>query len=135
MIAGINIPGIQLQIAMGLPLQRIVDIRLFYGFRGNVLANLFNMPSISEQELYQDTPLPDCLVKTKVEHHCIAARITSEDPEDFFRPSTGSLKKLESKASQDVWAYFSISSSGKVHEFADSQFGHLFAMGRNRYII
>lgn len=33
MLANINIPAIQLQIAMGLPLNRISDIRLFYGLK------------------------------------------------------------------------------------------------------
>lgn len=119
MIARINIPGIQIQIAMGIPLQRISDIRFFYGFK--------------DDELYENTPLPDNLVRVDVEHHCIAARITSEDPEDFFRPSTGSVEQLNFRSSQDVWGYFSVSSSGKVHEFADSQFGHLFAIGRTRH--
>jgi acetyl-CoA carboxylase / biotin carboxylase 1 len=31
-----------------------------------------------------------------------------------------------------VWGYFSVDSSGLVHEFADSQFGHLFATGKDR---
>jgi biotin carboxylase len=31
MVANINIPAIQLQIAMGIPLHRITEIRLFYG--------------------------------------------------------------------------------------------------------
>ncbi|CAI4232601.1 unnamed protein product [Auanema sp. JU1783] len=119
MIASINIPAIQIQIAMGLPLNRIADIRLFYGFK--------------DEQLYEDTPLPDDLVRTVVDRHCIAARITSEDPKDFFRPSTGSVETLNFRSARDVWGYFSISSSGKVHEYADSQFGHLFAVGRTRH--
>ena len=31
-----------------------------------------------------------------------------------------------------MWGYFSIDSSGLVHEFADSQFGHVFAHGPDR---
>jgi acetyl-CoA carboxylase/biotin carboxylase 1 len=31
-----------------------------------------------------------------------------------------------------VWGYFSISSSGGLHEFADSQFGHIFSHGDTR---
>jgi len=31
MVANINIPAVQLQVAMGIPLHRIVDIRLFFG--------------------------------------------------------------------------------------------------------
>ena len=61
MLASINIPAIQLQIAMGLPLHRIVDVRLFYGL-----------------DRYDDTQLPSELVKTDTEYAVIAARITSE---------------------------------------------------------
>lgn len=31
MVANINIPAIQLQVAMGIPLHRIADIRMFFG--------------------------------------------------------------------------------------------------------
>ena len=31
-----------------------------------------------------------------------------------------------------VWGYFSVGANGGVHEFADSQFGHLFATGEDR---
>lgn len=31
-----------------------------------------------------------------------------------------------------VWGYFSVVADGGVHEFADSQFGHLFATGETR---
>lgn len=36
------------------------------------------------------------------------------------------------RSTPDVWGYFSVDSSGLVHEFADSQFGHLFATGKDR---
>ena len=31
-----------------------------------------------------------------------------------------------------MWGYFSVGANGGVHEFADSQFGHLFATGEDR---
>jgi hypothetical protein len=31
-----------------------------------------------------------------------------------------------------VWGYFSVKSGGGIHEFSDSQFGHLFAKGDSR---
>jgi acetyl-CoA carboxylase/biotin carboxylase 1 len=31
-----------------------------------------------------------------------------------------------------VWGYFSVGANGGIHEFADSQFGHLFASGPTR---
>lgn len=38
----------------------------------------------------------------------------------------------KTRSTPDVWGYFSVDSSGLVHEFADSQFGHLFATGKDR---
>ncbi|ULT84449.1 hypothetical protein L3Y34_013254 [Caenorhabditis briggsae] len=116
MISNISIPAIQIQIAMGLPLHKIPDIR-----------NLYNLPKDGDCELPDET-----LVDTPL--HAIAARITSEDPDDSFRPSTGKVKELNFRSSQDAWAYFSVSGGGQVHEYADSQFGHLFARGTSRRI-
>ena len=31
-----------------------------------------------------------------------------------------------------MWGYFSVGANGKIHEFADSQFGHIFAKGADR---
>lgn len=35
-------------------------------------------------------------------------------------------------ACPQVWGYFSVKSGGGIHEFSDSQFGHLFAKGPDR---
>ena len=56
--------------------------------------------SFSGLDRYDNTPLPDELVLTKTEYAVIAARITSEDPEDFFRPSTGSVEVLNFRSAQ-----------------------------------
>lgn len=31
-----------------------------------------------------------------------------------------------------MWGYFSVGANGGIHDFADSQFGHLFASGATR---
>ena len=31
-----------------------------------------------------------------------------------------------------MWGYFSVSASGGLHEYADSQFGHCFSWGEDR---
>lgn len=33
-----------------------------------------------------------------------------------------------------MWGYFSVDGNGRVHEYADSQFGHLFSWGASRDI-
>ena len=64
--------------------------------------------------------------------HVIAARITSENPDEGFKPSAGTVHELNFKSNKNVWGYFSVSASGGLHEFADSQFGHCFSWGEDR---
>ena len=49
-----------------------------------------------------------------------------------FQPSSGTVQELNFRSSQNVWGYFSVSAAGGLHEFADSQFGHIFAWGETR---
>ena len=42
------------------------------------------------------------------------------------------MEELTFRSRQNVWGYFSISASGGLHEFADSQFGHIFSHGDTR---
>lgn len=67
MVSDVNLPAAQLQIAMGLPLHHIKDIRLLYG----------------------ETPWGDSVIdfdqprhKPQPWGHVIAARITSENPDE-----------------------------------------------------
>uniref|UniRef100_A0AAQ4PDY4 acetyl-CoA carboxylase n=1 Tax=Gasterosteus aculeatus aculeatus TaxID=481459 RepID=A0AAQ4PDY4_GASAC len=117
MIGDVNLPAAQLQIAMGIPLHRIKDIRLLYGETpwGDTLIN-FEAPEC--------TPSP--------RGHVIAARITSENPDEGFKPSSGTVQELNFRSSKNVWGYFSVGATGGLHEFADSQFGHCFSWGENR---
>jgi acetyl-CoA carboxylase/biotin carboxylase 1 len=61
--------------------------------------------------------------------HCIAVRITAENAEAGFKPTSGGIQELNFRSTPSVWGYFSMDSSGSIHGFADSQFGHLFASG------
>ncbi|XP_020505570.2 acetyl-CoA carboxylase isoform X2 [Labrus bergylta] len=117
MIGDVNLPAAQLQIAMGIPLYRIKDIRLLYGETpwGDTFINFEN---------------PDCIPNPR--GHVIAARITSENPDEGFKPSSGTVQELNFRSSKNVWGYFSVGATGGLHEFADSQFGHCFSWGENR---
>lgn len=115
-IMGLNLPSIQLQVAMGLPLHRIRDIRKMYGRNG----------------AGTDTIDYDFSERQVPPRHCIAIRITAENPDASFQPTSGSIQELKFLSAIDVWGYFSIDSSGSIHEFADSQFGHIFASGPDR---
>jgi len=122
MITGVNLPAAQLQVAMGIPLQNIPGVRELYG------RNRF------EDEPSSPTSTIDFSVAERVPPtaHCIAVRITAENAEAGFKPTSGGIQELNFRSTPNVWGYFSMDSSGSIHEFADSQFGHLFASGPNR---
>uniref|UniRef100_A0A673M479 acetyl-CoA carboxylase n=1 Tax=Sinocyclocheilus rhinocerous TaxID=307959 RepID=A0A673M479_9TELE len=117
MVADVNLPTAQLQIAMGIPLHRIKDIRVMYGMQP-----------------WADSPIDfDGLSTTPSPRgHVIAARITSENPDEGFKPSSGTVQELNFRSNKNVWGYFSVAAAGGLHEFADSQFGHCFSWGENR---
>ncbi|KAK3098334.1 hypothetical protein FSP39_018526, partial [Pinctada imbricata] len=117
MVADINLPAAQLQVAMGLPLHRLKDVRQLYDRDpyGSSEIDFIN-PGVG--------PSP--------RGHVIAARITSENPDEGFKPSSGTVQELNFRSSKNVWGYFSVAASGGLHEFADSQFGHCFSWGEDR---
>ena len=124
MVSGVNLPAAQLQIAMGLPLHRVRDIRLLYGVDPALSSEIdFDFSNESSSKV-QRRPSP--------KGHTTACRITSEDPGEGFKPSSGTMNHLNFRSSSNVWGYFSVGSAGGIHSFSDSQFGHIFAYGENR---
>ncbi|KIK60436.1 hypothetical protein GYMLUDRAFT_43751 [Collybiopsis luxurians FD-317 M1] len=124
MVSGVNLPAAQLQVAMGIPLHRIRHIRTLYGVAPNAASEIdFDMVKPDANQLQR---------KPRPKGHVVAVRITAENPDAGFKPSSGSLQELNFRSSTNVWGYFSVSSAGGLHEFADSQFGHIFAYGEDR---
>lgn len=115
-VTGVNLPATQLQVAMGIPLYSIPDIRKFYG-----------------REMYGTDPI-DFMTEDymPIDCHILAARITAENPDEGFKPTSGSIERIKFQSTSNVWGYFSVGANGGIHEFADSQFGHLFAKGPTR---
>lgn len=124
MVTGVNLPAAQLQIAMGIPLHRIRDIRLLYGVDPNTSLEIDFDFSKEESSKIQRRP--------KSKGHTTACRITSEDPGEGFKPSGGTMHELNFRSSSNVWGYFSVGTAGGIHSYSDSQFGHIFAYGENR---
>ncbi|QDS69442.1 acetyl-coenzyme-A carboxylase [Venturia effusa] len=124
MVSGVNLPAAQLQVAMGLPLSRIRDIRLLYGADPHSSSAIDFDFSKEDSAVNQRRPMP--------KGHTTACRITSEDPGEGFKPSSGTMHELNFRSSANVWGYFSVSSASSIHSFSDSQFGHIFAYGENR---
>lgn len=70
-----------------------------------------------------------CLMEDKQSmNHVVAARITAED--NNFNPQTGHIS-VSFLPSKNTLLYFSVL-NGQITEQNDSQFGHVFAYGRNR---
>jgi len=117
MVSDVNLPAAQLMIAMGIPLHRIKSIRQMYS-ASQTEDSVINFSVLANQ------PQP--------KGHVISARITSENPDEGFKPTSGTVQDLNFKSSKNVWGYFSVASSGSLHEYADSQFGHCFSWGETR---
>lgn len=113
----VNLPATQLQVCMGIPLGNIPQVRRFYG-------KAESDDSSSIDFLKDDYVYP--------ERHVIAARITAENPDDGFKPTSGKIQRIKFQSSVACWGYFSVGANGGIHEFADSQFGHIFAHGVGR---
>jgi len=124
MVSGVNLPAAQLQVAMGIPLHRIRDIRLLYGADPSSASEIDFGFSKQDSVKSQRRPTP--------KGHTTACRITSEDPGEGFKPSSGMMHELNFRSSSNVWGYFSVGQAGGIHNFSDSQFGHIFAYGENR---
>ena len=124
MVSGVNLPASQLQIAMGIPMHRIRDIRMMYGVDPKTATEIDFSFASSDSLNKQRRPIP--------KGHCTAVRITSEDPSEGFKPSSGSISELNFRSSSNVWGYFSVGNNGGIHSYSDSQFGHIFAFGENR---
>ncbi|KAK7197558.1 acetyl-CoA carboxylase [Novymonas esmeraldas] len=116
MISGVNLPASLLCVGMGIPLDRIPEVRVFYG-----------------EEPYGTTPI-DFSIRQSLPPKChtIAVRVTAEDTDEGFRPTSGKVDEIAFKNSKECWGYFSVGSGGEIHQFADSQFGHIFSSGETR---
>jgi len=124
MITRVNLPAAQLQVAMGIPLYHIPEIRELYGKdRFADSCDVASGESVIDFSVVERIP---------PHGHCIAVRITAENADAGFKPTSGGIQELNFRSTPNVWGYFSMDSSGSIHEFADSQFGHLFSSGPNR---
>lgn len=115
-LTGTNLPSIQLQVAMGIALDRIPEIRTFYG---RSPFGVDKIDFLKDEYVYP-------------QRHVIAARITAENPDEGFKPTSGRIERVKFQSTPKVWGYFSVGANGGIHEYADSQFGHVFASGATR---
>ena len=118
LISGVNLPAAQLQVAMGIPLHNIRGVRRMFGEDPDTETPI----DFTNREAHT---LPG---------HVIACRVTAENPDMEFQPTSGVIQELNFRSTPDVWGYFSVAAKGGVHEYSDSQFGHMFALGETREI-
>ncbi|KAH9617543.1 hypothetical protein KSS87_000856 [Heliosperma pusillum] len=126
-ITDVNIPAAQVAIGMGIPLWQNPEIRRFYGKKNGGSYDAWRKTAVIA------TPFDfDKAESVRPKGHCVAVRLTSENPDDGFRPTSGRVHELNFKSKPNMWAYFSVKAGGGIHEFSDSQFGHVFAFGESR---
>eukprot|EP00737_Agarophyton_chilense_P001387 gb/GEZJ01001557.1/.p1 GENE.gb/GEZJ01001557.1/~~gb/GEZJ01001557.1/.p1 ORF type:complete len:2331 (-),score=312.23 gb/GEZJ01001557.1/:1422-8057(-) len=147
-ITGVNLPALQLHIGMGIPLRSVATIRKFLRLPDGpscdehehvtsplvALSTPARQPQNGAMESYslENNPEPLNITPMPPHGHVIACRVTAENPDEGFQPTSGGIQELTFRNTPNVWGYFSVGASGGVHEFADSQFGHLFAWGETR---
>eukprot|EP01114_Cavostelium_apophysatum_P005452 TRINITY_DN1646_c0_g1_i1.p1 TRINITY_DN1646_c0_g1~~TRINITY_DN1646_c0_g1_i1.p1 ORF type:complete len:2220 (-),score=642.37 TRINITY_DN1646_c0_g1_i1:15-6674(-) len=117
LITNVNLVAAQVNVAMGIPLNRIRDIRRFYMQEDLEATNKIDF---------------DVAPRAPPRGHTIAVRITGENPDEGFKPTSGGIQELTFRSNSNVWGYFSVGTVGGLHEYADSQFGHIFSHGATR---
>ena len=105
MITRVNLPAAQLQVAMGIPLHHIPEIRELYG------KNRFE-DDVSDSKSVIDFSKTE---RVPPYGHCIAVSITAENAEQGFKPTSGGIQELNFRSTPNVWGYFSMDSSGSIH--------------------
>ncbi|THG06726.1 hypothetical protein TEA_029509 [Camellia sinensis var. sinensis] len=86
-IAEINLPAAQVAVGMGIPLWQIPEIRRFYGMEHGGGYDAWRRTSVFA------TPFEfDKAESTRPKGHCVAVRVTSEDPDDGFKPTSGKVQ-------------------------------------------
>ena len=65
--------------------------------------------------------------------HIISIRINAENPYEDFRPSLGKITYIDTNYNKNTWGYFSMENGGEISNLVDSQFGHMLAIGKDRF--
>lgn len=86
MVSRVNIPALQLMVAMGVPLFHIKEIQNLYGIASNG-SDFLN----DDTEIIFDSIIEK---RAKPYGHVIATRITAENPDKNFQPTSGKLTEL-----------------------------------------
>lgn len=77
----VNLPATQVLVCCGVPLENIAQIRRFYGKSDSDTTSPINF--LEDRYVYPD-------------RHVIASRITAENPDDGFKPTSGKILGLVS---------------------------------------
>jgi biotin carboxylase len=92
MITNVNLPAAMLAVAMGVPLHNIPDVAAF-----------LSLPPPDPLNLRPATYPIDSNHRREALGHVIAARITAENPDANFQPTSGSITELKFRTTPNVW--------------------------------
>ena len=99
-----------------------------------LLLNI-NLPVILFQLTCESYPISEIFSTTQfnvANRHIIAVRINAENPDENFQPSCGDIYSIDIPNVPQCWSYVSTHTNGKILSSVDSQFGHLFTIGKTR---
>ncbi|VAH23018.1 unnamed protein product [Triticum turgidum subsp. durum] len=92
-IADINLPASQVAVGMGIPLYNIPEIRRFYGVEHGGGYHAWKEISVVATKFDLDKAQ-----SVRPKSPCVAVRVTSEDPDDGFKPTSGKVEELNFKS-------------------------------------
>jgi acetyl-CoA carboxylase/biotin carboxylase 1 len=88
-IAEVNLPAAQVAVGMGIPLWQIPEIRRFYGMEHGGGYDSWRKTSVVASPFDFDEA-----ESLRPKGHCVAVRVTSEDPDDGFKPTSGEIQVM-----------------------------------------
>jgi acetyl-CoA carboxylase/biotin carboxylase 1 len=86
-ITDVSLPGTQLHVAMGIPLYNVPEVRRFWGHDYN---------GVGEIDLTHFKP------SSEYPKHVMAARITAENPDEGFKPTSGKIDRINFQSDTKV---------------------------------
>jgi len=120
MVTGVNLPAAQASVAMGIPLHRIKTIRQLYGVAPHGTSEIdLTLVKPESKSATNASPARKATLLLFVSRRRTLTR---------FQPSSGAFARAQLPLQYECWGYFSVNSAGGLHEFADSQFGHILHM-------